>query len=186
MRLVLPASAADVTAIKPHNHGFGRPRRRRLRRRRHSRLYNGLSDPHSSIPHRSRVRRPADRQQLRQEVRDLAKWRQRCLSRRHIGQFGRHGRGLEVERGEALCFVSILAGTGEQAPNPNWNVTKQQAECRGVMSLAGADARKPHRCSDAHRRSSLVPVRQACLLIAFNARHLRPPSSLRPATPSPA
>jgi hypothetical protein len=28
----------------------------------------------------------------------------------------------------------ILAGTGEQAPDPNWNVTEQRAEGRGVMS----------------------------------------------------
>jgi hypothetical protein len=90
-----------------------------------------------SVSHRARVRHPAHRQQLRQQVCDLAKRRQRRIPRRHIGQFGRYGRGLEVEGGEALCFAPILAGTGQQALNPNWNVTEQRAECRGAISLAG-------------------------------------------------
>ena len=137
MPLVLAVPAADVAAIKPNNDGFGRPRRRRLRRCRNIRLHNGLADPHGSVPHRARVRRPTDRQQLRQQVCDLAKRRQRRIPRRHIGQFGRHGCGLEVEGGEALCLARPLAGTGEQAPNPDWDVAEQRAERRDVMSLAG-------------------------------------------------
>jgi hypothetical protein len=63
MPLVLPVPAADVAAIKPNNDGFARPRRRRLRRCRDI-LHNSLTDPRASVPHRARVRRPADRQQL--------------------------------------------------------------------------------------------------------------------------
>jgi hypothetical protein len=134
---VLPVSAADVAAIKPNNDGFGRPRRHRLRRFRSVRQHNGLTDPHGSVPHSARVQRPADRQQLRQQLCYLAKRRHRRIPRRHIGQFGRYGRGLEVEGGETPCYASILARTGEQAPNPHWHIAEQRAERRAIMSLAG-------------------------------------------------
>ena len=97
MPLVLSVPAADVATIEANNDGFGR-----LLRCRDIRPHDGLTAPHGSVAHRARVRRAADRQQLRQQVRDLAKRRQCRVPRCHIGQFGRHGRGLEVEGGEAL------------------------------------------------------------------------------------
>ncbi|MGD0104731.1 MAG: hypothetical protein ABSC06_11910 [Rhodopila sp.] len=61
---------------------------------------------------------------IRQQVCHLTKRRQRRIPRRYIGQFGRHGRGLEVKGGEAHRYATILAWAGEQAPNPNWHVTE--------------------------------------------------------------
>ena len=84
---------------------------------------------------------------LRQQARDLAKRRKRRIPRRYIGQFGRHGRGFEVEGGEALCVAPILAGTGEQASDPKWHLTEQRAESRGAMALAGQLALASHACA---------------------------------------
>jgi hypothetical protein len=137
--------------------------------------------------------RPADRKQFRQQVRDLAKRRQCCMPRRHIGQFGRHSCGLKVEGSEARWFGPILTGTGKQAPNPNWHVTEQRAKYRGVMSLAGQDAPASdacaamlagnrHLCRDNLSldrgcqpfcfRETKPEVGQTCLLIVFEARDL--------------
>ena len=98
--LVLAVPAADIAAIKPNHDGFGRLCRR-LYRSRGVRPHNRLAGPHRPVSHRARVPRPADRKQFRQQVGDLATRRQRRASRRDIGQYGRHGRGLEVEGGEA-------------------------------------------------------------------------------------
>ena len=70
-----------------------------------------------------------------QQACDLAQRRQRRVPRRHISQFGRHGRSLEVEGGEARCFAHPLAATGKQAPNPDWHVAEQRAERRRVSGL---------------------------------------------------
>jgi hypothetical protein len=70
----------------------------------------------------------------------LPKRRQSRISRRHIRQFRRHGRRLEVEGGKTLRPAQILAGTGEQPLNPNRHVAEQGAECRDVMTFAGQNA----------------------------------------------
>ena len=158
MPLVLAGPAADIAAIKPDHDAFGR-RCRRLCRFRGVRLHNCLAGPHGSVAHCARVLCPADRKQFRQQVRDLAKRRQCRISRRDIGQFGRHGRGLEVEGGEAPCFARPLAGTGKQAPNPDWHVAEQRAECRGDVPCWPARRHKPRMCGDACRRPLPGPGR---------------------------
>jgi hypothetical protein len=150
-----------------------------------------------SVPHRACARRPADRQQRRSATLPNG-----AIPRHHIG---RHGRGLEIEGGEAPCNAAILAWTAQQAPDPKWDVTEQRAECRGVKPLAGQ--RTPasrtgaaltsgdrHLCRDDLRLEgggellclckTELEVRQAGLLIAFDARDLDLPHlpGLQPVT----
>ena len=140
MALLLAVATADVAAIEPDHDRFDYLRRGRTCRLSGIRLHNRLADPQGPVPHRAGVPRPADRQHLRQQVRDLAERRQRGIPRRHIRQFRRHGRSLEVEHSETFDFARALAGTGQQAPNPDRHVAEQGAKRRAVMALAGQHA----------------------------------------------
>src|SRR5271166_5274000 len=170
--LLLPVPTADVAAIKPDHDGFGRLRRGRLCRLGGVRLYNGLADPQRPVPHRAGVLRPADRKQLRQQDCNLAERRQRGISRRHVRQFRRHGRRLEVEDGEAFCLARTLAGTGEQAPNPYRHVAEQGAERRGVMTLTGQNAsaslaRATTLANDGYLRRDHLRLERGCELLGL-------------------
>jgi hypothetical protein len=124
--LLLPMATADVSAIKPNHDGFRCLSCGRLCRFGGAWLYNVLADPQRPVPHRARVLCSADRKQFGQQGCDLAEGRQRRLARRHIRQFGRLSRCIEVEDGEALCLARSLAGTGEQAPNPERHVANRE------------------------------------------------------------
>src|SRR5271157_2007971 len=157
-------------SYEPNHDGFGWLRRGRLCRLGGVRLYNGLADPQRPVPHRAGVLRPADRKQLRQQDCNLAERRQRGISRRHVRQFRRHGRRLEVEDGEAFCLARTLAGTGEQAPNPYRHVAEQGAERRAVMTLAGQHAsaslaRATTLAHHGHLRRDHLRLKRGCELL---------------------
>jgi len=200
MALVLPVPTADIAAIQPNHDRFGRLRRRLLRRCGDLRLHNGLTDPQRPVSHRAGVLRPADRKQLRQQRCDLPERRQRRIPGRHVCQFRRHSRRLEVERCETLCLVRTLARTGEQAPNPDRHVTEQGAKRHGVMTFAGqhVSTNHAHAATLAHhghlrrdhlrmeRRCELLrlgkpepKVGQAGLFIALEACNLHLPRQAR-------
>jgi len=105
MALVLPVPTADVAAIQPKHDPFGWLRRPLLRHLGDLQLPQRLCRPATSCsaPHRTGVLRPADQKQPRQQRCDLAEGRQRRIPGRHVGQFRRHSRRLEVERCKALC-----------------------------------------------------------------------------------
>jgi glyoxylase-like metal-dependent hydrolase (beta-lactamase superfamily II) len=118
MTLLVPVPTADIAAIKPNHDRFGWLRRGLLRRHGGMRLHNFLADPQRPVSHRAGVLRPADRQQVRQQGRDLAERCQRCIAGCQIRQFRRHSRRLEVQDSEALCGSGTLTGTGEQPSDP--------------------------------------------------------------------
>ena len=82
------------------------------------------------------------RQQLGQEVRDLAEGHQRRIAGRHVGQLGCDGIPTEVQGGKALrpALSHILTGTDEQPADPHRHVAEQGAKPRPVMTLAGQHA----------------------------------------------
>src|SRR4051794_39341978 len=70
-------------------------------------LHDVLADPQRPVPDRAGVLRPADRQQLGQEGRDLAERRQGRELGGHVGQFRRRTRA-EIEGSEALRLARAL------------------------------------------------------------------------------
>jgi len=101
--LLLRVPTADITAIKPDHDGTGRLHRYRpLRRFGCVRLHDVLADPQRPVPHRARVLRSGDRQQLGQQGCDLAEQRQGRIPGRHIRQFRVHSRRVEVQDSKAL------------------------------------------------------------------------------------
>ena len=101
MALLLPVPAADVAAIKSNHH---RPlaASRSASPSRWRAAHDGLAHPQRPVSDCARVLRPADRQQLRQQDRNLAERRQRRISRRDVGQFWCHRIMAEIEDAEAL------------------------------------------------------------------------------------
>src|SRR6185295_12697903 len=89
------------------------------------------------VPDRAGVLRPADRQQLGQEGRDLAEGRQGRELGGHVSQFRGRTRA-EVEGSEALRLARAVAGADEQPPDPDRHVAEQGAERRTVVAFARA------------------------------------------------
>ncbi len=89
------------------------------------------------VPHRARVRRPADREQLGQERGDLAERRQRRIPGRDVGELRCDGTTAEVQGGEAPRLARAMAGADQQPPDPDRHRAEQRAEGRPVMALAG-------------------------------------------------
>jgi hypothetical protein len=124
MTLLLPVPTTHVAAIKPDHDGFGWLRHGLFRCLGSGRLHNFFADPQRPVAHRAGVRRPADRQQLRQQGCNLAERRQRRIPRRHIRQFRRDRPRLEVEDGETFGLAPTQAATGKQTSNPNRHVAE--------------------------------------------------------------
>ncbi len=137
MALLLSLTAADVAAIKPEHDGTGRLRRGLRRSLYDVRRHDLLANPQRPVPHRARVRCPADRQQLGQQRRDLAERRQRRIPGRDIGQLWRDSISAEVEDGKARRLTRALTKANEQPSDTDRNIAEQGAERHGVMALAG-------------------------------------------------
>ena len=101
--------AAHVAAIQPDHDGAGRRRCGELRILGRAQRHDVLADPQRPVPDRAGVLRPADRQQLGQERRDLAERRQGRELGSHVGQFRGRTRA-EIEGSEALRLARAVAG----------------------------------------------------------------------------
>ena len=99
--------------------------------------HNDLADPPRSVPHRARVLRPADRQQLGQQSGDPAEGCQRRIEGRDVGQFRGDRIPIEIQDGETLRLIIALAGAGEQPPDAQRHVAEQELKPHLIMPLAG-------------------------------------------------
>jgi predicted ATPase len=135
----------------------------------------------------------ADRQQLRQQHRNLAERRQRGMPGGDVGEVWRDRIMAEIQRSEALCSTLALTGTGKQPLDPHRHIAEQRAERHGGVALArqpapAANATATALTHHSHlRRHDLTlkgrhellrlgqpkpKVSHASLLIAFDAGHL--------------
>ena len=80
-----PVPAAHVAAIEPDHDGAGRRRRGGSAASAACAPHDLCADPQRPVPHRAGVLRPAERQQLGQQGRDLAERRQGRIPGRHVG-----------------------------------------------------------------------------------------------------
>jgi hypothetical protein len=111
MALLLSMAAAHVAAIKSNRHSATRGRRGPLRRLSGVPADDLLAHPLCPVSNRTRVLRPADRQQFAQQRRDLAERRQRRTSGRNVGQLWCNRIMAEIQNAEALHFNRVLTGT---------------------------------------------------------------------------
>jgi hypothetical protein len=119
--------------------------------------YDVLAHPPRPISDRARVLRPADRQQLGQQDRDLAERHQRRIAGRDVGQLWCDRIMTEIQYAEALHLNPSLTGTDKQASDPHRHIAEQRAKRNGVVALA----------------SQLVPARGAASTALTRHGHLR-------------
>jgi hypothetical protein len=113
MAFLLAVPTAHVDAIKSDHHSAARRRRGPLRRLGGALAHDLFTHPPRPVSDRARVLRPADRQQLGQQDRDLAERRQCRISGRDVGQLWCDRIMAEIQHAEALRLTLDLAGTGE-------------------------------------------------------------------------
>jgi hypothetical protein len=130
-----PVPVAHVAAVQPDHDRARHLRRGLVRGFDGVRLHDCRADAQRPVAHRAGVSRPAERQQLGQECRDLAERRQRRIPGRDVGQFGRQRIAAEVERGNAFRPALTPARTDEQAPDPHRHLAEQGAERRPVVGV---------------------------------------------------
>jgi hypothetical protein len=86
------------------------------------------------------VPRPAERQQLGQESRDLAERRECGIPGRDMGQLGCDRALAEVDGGDALRLGRAPAGADEQPSDPHRHVAERGAEPGPAVAFAGQPA----------------------------------------------
>src|ERR1700759_3544337 len=124
MAFLLAVPTAHVATIKSNSHGANWPRHRLSG----VLAENLLTHPLPSVADRARILRPADRQQLGQQNRDLAERCQCRISGREVSQFGCHRITAEIQHAETLHLARSLTGTDKQPPRANRHIAEQRAE----------------------------------------------------------
>jgi ribosomal protein L20 len=84
-----------------------------------------LAHPLRPVSNRTRVLRPANRQQFVQQRRDLAERRQRRISGRNVGQLWCNRIMAEIQNAEALHLNRVLTGTDKQASDAHRYIAEQ-------------------------------------------------------------
>jgi hypothetical protein len=83
-----------------------------------------LAHPQRPISDGARVLRSVDRQQLGQQDRDLAEWRQRRISGRDVGRFRRDRIMAEIPHPKALHLDRFLTRTDKQASDAHQHISE--------------------------------------------------------------
>jgi hypothetical protein len=107
-------------------------------------LNDGLADPPRPVPHRARVLRPADRQQLGQKGSNLAERCQRRIAGYDVGQLRRDGIPAEVQDSRTLRLTAALAGANEQPSDAQRHTAEQRPKPHRIVTLAGQHAAAAH------------------------------------------
>ena len=144
--------ARDLAEPSNH-HSATRGRRAPLRRLGGVPADDLLAHPLGPVSNRTRVLRPADRQQFVQQCSDLAERRQRRISGCNVGQLWCNRIMAEIQNAEALHLNRVLTGTDKQASDAHRHIAEQRAEGNGVVALARqpAPARRTAATPFAHR-----------------------------------